>query len=63
LIVRGGRWRVVLAFVPWETDPIDAKALIGIGRKVMVVGFGDASVMQVVPIELPGRGPDLDRTG
>jgi hypothetical protein len=61
--VHGERWRVVLAFAPEETDPIDAKALIGIGRKVMVVGFGDGSVVQVVPIELPGRGPDLDRAG
>jgi membrane-bound serine protease (ClpP class) len=63
VFVHGERWRAVLAFAPEEADPIDAKALIGIGRKVMVVGFGDGSVVQVVPIELPGRGSDLDRPG
>jgi membrane-bound serine protease (ClpP class) len=63
VFVHGERWRAVLAFAPEEPDPIDAKALIGIGRKVMVVGFGDGSVVQVVPIELPGRGRDLDRPG
>jgi membrane-bound serine protease (ClpP class) len=63
VFVHGERWRAVLAFAPEEADPIDAKALIGIGRKVMVVGFGDGSVVQVVPIELHGRGPDLGRAG
>jgi hypothetical protein len=28
-----------------------------------VIGFGDGGVVQVVPIELPGRGRDLDRAG
>jgi membrane-bound serine protease (ClpP class) len=65
VFVHGERWRAVLAFAPEEPDPIssDAKALVGRGRKVMVVGFGDGSVLQVVPIELPGRGPELDRPG
>jgi membrane-bound serine protease (ClpP class) len=31
--------------------------------KVSVVGFGEGGVVQVVPIELPGRGRDLDRPG
>jgi membrane-bound ClpP family serine protease len=63
VFVHGERWRAVLAFAPEEPDLIEAEALIGIGRKVMVVGFGDGSVVQVVPIELPGRGPDIDRPG
>jgi membrane-bound ClpP family serine protease len=65
VFVHGERWRAVLAFAPDGANPIssDAKALVGRGRKVMVVGFGDGSVLQVVPIELPGRGPELDRPG
>jgi membrane-bound ClpP family serine protease len=63
VFVHGERWRAVLAFAPEEPDLIEAEALIGIGRRVMVVGFGDGSVVQVVPIELPGRGPDIDRQG
>ena len=63
VFVHGERWKAVLAFAPEETDPRDRDALVGVGDKVMVVGFGDGSVLQVVPIELPGRGPDLDRAG
>jgi membrane-bound ClpP family serine protease len=63
VFVHGERWRAVLAFAPEEPDLIEAEVLIEIGRKVMVVGFGDGSVVQVVPIELPGRGPDIDRPG
>ena len=51
VFVHGERWKAVLAFAPEEPDPIDDKALIGRGRKVMVVGFADGSVMQVVPVE------------
>ena len=63
VFVHGERWKAVLAFAPEEPDPIDDKALIGRGRKVMVVGFADGSVLQVVPVELPGRDPELDRPG
>ena len=65
VFVHGERWRAVLAFAPDGADPVssDAKALIGRGRKVMVVGFADGSVLQVVPVELPGRDPELDRPG
>jgi hypothetical protein len=34
-----------------------------VGRKVSVVGFGEGGVVQVVPIELPGRGRDLEAPG
>jgi membrane-bound ClpP family serine protease len=63
VFVHGERWRAVLAFAPEESEPIEAEALIGRGRKVMVVGFGDGSVVQVVPVELPDRRRDLDRPG
>ena len=61
VFVHGERWRAVLAFAPDETDPQDGEPTIGQGRKVRVVGFGEGGVMQVVPIQLPGR--DLDRPG
>jgi membrane-bound serine protease (ClpP class) len=63
VFVHGERWRAVLAFAPDETDPRDREALVGVGDKVMVVGFSDGSVLQVVPVESPGRGPELDRPG
>ena len=61
VFVHGERWRAVLAFAPEETDPQDGEPTIGQGRKVRVVGFGEGGVMQVVPIQLPGSGRDLDR--
>jgi membrane-bound serine protease (ClpP class) len=63
IFVHGERWRAVLAFAPEETDPRDRDAVVEVGRKVAVVGFGDGSVVQVVPVELPGRGWGLDRPG
>ncbi len=63
VFVHGERWRAVLAFAPEETDPQDHDAVVEVGRKVAVIGFGDGGVVQVVPIELPGRGRDLDRAG
>jgi membrane-bound ClpP family serine protease len=63
VFVHGERWRAVLAFASEETDPQDHDAVVEVGRKVAVIGFGDGGVVQVVPIELPGRGRDLDRVG
>src|ERR671917_2265621 len=63
VFVHGELWRAVLAFAPEETDSRDGEHTIDEGRKVSVVGFGDGGVVQVVPIELPGRGRDLDRPG
>ena len=63
VFVHGERWRAVLAFAPEEADPRDHEAMIGVGRKVAVVGFGDGGVVQVVPVELPHRRPELDSTG
>jgi membrane-bound serine protease (ClpP class) len=63
VFVHGELWRAVLAFAPEETHPRDTEPTIEVGRKVSVVGFADGGVVQVVPIELPGRGRDLDRPG
>ncbi len=61
--MHGERWRAVLAFVPEGADPRDGDAVVEVGRKVTVIGFGDGGVVQVAPIELPARGRDLDRAG
>ena len=63
VFVHGERWRAVLAFAPEGASQGDGEAVVGVGRKVMVVGFGEGGVVQVVPVELPGRGRDLDRAG
>ncbi len=63
VFVHGERWRAVLAFAPEETGPQDHDVVVEVGSKVAVIGFGDGGVVQVVPIELPGRGRDLDRAG
>ncbi|HYZ04270.1 MAG TPA: NfeD family protein [Rubrobacter sp.] len=69
VFVHGERWRAVLAFTSQEANPTNPEVanpevVIGAGRKVMVVGFGDGGgVVQVVPVELPHRRQDLDSTG
>jgi membrane-bound ClpP family serine protease len=63
IFVHGERWQAVLAFAPEETDPRDSEPMIGEGRKVRVVGFGEGGEVQVVPIELPARGREIDRPG
>jgi membrane-bound ClpP family serine protease len=63
VFVHGERWRALLAFVPEETDPQEGEPVVGAGRKVRVVGFGDGGVMQVVPTRPPGSGRDPDRPG
>jgi membrane-bound serine protease (ClpP class) len=63
VFVHGELWRAVLAFVPEESDPRESEPVVEVGRKVRVVGFGEERVMQVVPIELPGRGRDLEVQG
>jgi membrane-bound ClpP family serine protease len=60
IFVHGELWQAVLAFAPEETDPRYGEPMIGVGSKVSVVGFGEGGVVQVVPIELPGRGRDFE---
>jgi membrane-bound serine protease (ClpP class) len=63
VFVHGELWRAVLAYAPEQTDQRENEAVTAVGRKVRVVGFGEGGVMQVVPVELPGRARDLDRPG
>ena len=60
VFVHGERWRAVLAFASEEPGPRGEQPVVGVGRKVAVVGFGDGGVVQVVPIELSGRARGLD---
>ncbi len=53
VFVHGERWRAVLAFAPEETGPRDSEPVMGVGRKVTVVGFADGGVVQVMPVEWP----------
>jgi membrane-bound serine protease (ClpP class) len=63
VFVHGERWRAMLALVAEEADPREGEPVVGVGCRVRVVGFGEGGVVQVVPIELPGSGRDLDRPG
>ena len=63
VFVHGERWRALLAFAPEEADPLEGEPMVGVGRRVRVVGFGEGGVGQVVPIELPGSGRNLARPG
>ena len=60
VFVHGELWRAELAFAPEQRGSRDTKPLIEVGSKVRVVGFGEGGVVQVVPVELPGRGLDRD---
>ena len=51
VFVHGERWRAVLALAPEEHGPRGEQTVVETGRKVAVVGFGDGSVVQVVPVE------------
>jgi len=63
VFVHGELWRAELAFAPEQRGSRDTKPLIEVGSKVRVVGFGEGGVVQVVPVELPGRGQDLEAPG
>jgi membrane-bound serine protease (ClpP class) len=63
VFVHGERWRAVLAFAPEEAGSPDHEAVVGVGRKVVVVGFGGGGVVQVVPVEWPNYHQSLDLTG
>src|SRR5215204_669532 len=63
IFVHGELWRAVLAFAPEETTSRESEPMIGVGRKVTVVGFGVGGVVQVVPIVLSGRVRDFEGLG
>jgi membrane-bound serine protease (ClpP class) len=55
VFVHGERWRAVLAFTPEGADLRGEAPVLEAGQKVVVVGFGDGGVVQVVPVEWPKR--------
>jgi membrane-bound serine protease (ClpP class) len=62
VFVHGERWRAVLAFAPEEADPRGEEPVIEAGRKVVVVGFGEGGMVQVVPVDRSPRRQDLNPT-
>ena len=63
VFVHGERWRAVRAVAPEQTGAREGEPMIGVGSKITVVGFGEGGTVQVVPIELPGRGRDFEGPG
>ena len=63
IFVHGELWRAVLAFAPEGATSGESEHMIGVGRKVRVVSFGEGGVVQVMSIDLPGRGRELDGPG
>jgi membrane-bound serine protease (ClpP class) len=63
VFVHGELWRAELAFAPEQSGTRETEPIIEVGSKVRVVGFGEGAVVQVVPIESPGRGRDLEAPG
>ena len=63
VFVHGERWRAVLAFAPEDTDPRDGEPMLGVGRKVTVVGFGEEGTVQVIPVERTYHSRSVDLKG
>ena len=63
VFVHGERWRAVLAYAPEEAGLGDDEPVVGVRRKVAVVGFGDGGVVQVVPVEGSHYRRALDSKG
>jgi membrane-bound serine protease (ClpP class) len=63
VFVHGELWRAVLAFAPEETDPPESEPMIGVGRKVTVVGFDEGGTVQVVSVERDYHNRSLDLKG
>jgi membrane-bound serine protease (ClpP class) len=60
VFVHGERWRAVLAYAPEGAGLGDDEPVVGVGRKVVVMGFGEGGVVQVVPVESSGLRLGLD---
>jgi membrane-bound serine protease (ClpP class) len=60
VFVHGERWRAVALTVPGESGPQDHEPLMQVGTKVVVAGFIDGRVMEVVPVEWSPQRQDLD---
>jgi membrane-bound serine protease (ClpP class) len=62
VFVHGERWRAVLAIAPEEAGARGGEPLVGVGRKVVVAGFGEGGVVQVVPVDWSPPPRQLDST-
>jgi membrane-bound serine protease (ClpP class) len=60
VFVHGERWRAVLAYAPEGAGPGDDEPVVGVGRKVAVMGFREGGVVEVVPVESSGLRQGLD---
>src|SRR5215211_6459772 len=63
IFVHGERWRAVLAFAPEGTDARDSESMIGVGRKVTVVGFGEVGTVQMIPEQSDYHSRSVDVKG
>src|SRR5215211_801655 len=63
VFVHGERWRAVLAYAPEGTDARDSESMIGAGRKVRVVGFGEEGTVQVITVQRDYNGRYVDLKG
>ena len=63
VFVHGERWRATLAFAPEGAGLGDDEPVVGVGRKVAVMGFADGGVVQVVPVEGSHYHRALDSKG
>ena len=63
VFVHGERWRAVLAFAPEGADPRGGEPMLGVGRKVTVVGFGEGGTVQVIPVERTYHSRSVDLKG
>jgi membrane-bound ClpP family serine protease len=63
VFVHGELWRAVLAIAPEGAEPREGEPVIGVGRKVTVVGFGEEETVQVIPVERDYHNRSLDLKG
>jgi hypothetical protein len=61
--VHGELWRAVLAYAPEGTDARDSESMIGAGRKVSVVGFGEVGTVQIIPVQRDYHSRSVDVKG
>src|ERR671910_3039326 len=60
VFVHGELWRAVLAFAPDGAEPREGEPVIGVGREVTVVGFGEEGTVQVIPVDRTRNSQSVD---
>ena len=63
VFVHGELWRAVLAFAPDGAEPREGEPVIGVGREVTVVGFGEEGTVQVIPVDRTRNSQSVDLKG